>query len=302
MQKHAFRRVIKSGYLSFRRNDWLSTATIIIMLITLLILGSMVFVGAFASTVLRNFESKIDISVYMKPEAPEQSIFAVQKELESIPSVAEVSYVSKEQALADFKNRHKNNALIYSALDELGENPLEASLNVRATKPSEYAAINDFLTRKNYAMVDKVNYSENQMVIERFGSILGTVRSSGAIVLLLLAFVAILVAFNTIRLAIYTMREEIGIMRLVGASTWFVRGPFLFAGVMYGAIAALVAIAVFFPVAWFLSPKIGLLVPEFDLYGYFLANFAQFSGMMFLSGVSLGVFSSFIAIRKYLRI
>ena len=150
--------------------------------------------------------------------------------------------------------------------------------------------------------MDKVNYYENQQVIERFGSILTTVRSSGALALLILAFISVLVAFNTIRLAIYTMRDEIGIMRLVGASAWFVRGPFLVAGVFYGIISALIATLIFFPITWFLSPKIGILVPQFDLFSYFTGNFFQFFGLMVLVGVSLGVSSSFIAIRKYLKI
>lgn len=302
MQKHTFKRVLKAGYLSFRRNDWLSTATVLILVMVLFVMGNLLFLGAFAGTVLNNFESKIDISVYFKPDAPEPAILSVQKDLQSLPDVADVAYISKDQALAQFRQKHQANATILTALDEIGENPLEATLNVHAKNPSQYSSISKFLDNKSYDMVDKVNYFENQDVINRFGSILGTVRGSGAIALLILSFVAILVAFNTIRLAIYTMREEIGIMRLVGASTWFVRGPFLIVGVFYGVIAAVIATLLFFPITWLLSPKLLTLVPEFDLFKYFQDNLLQFFGLMLASGIGLGVISSFIAIRKYLKV
>ena len=301
-KKITFQRILKSGYLSFRRNGWLSAATILVMVLVLFVLGSLVFLGAFANTVIRDLESKVDVTVYFVPDAPESGIQAVQKDIESISDVALVDYVSKEQALAEFRERHNKNALIVGALEELGENPLSASLNIRARDPSRYAAISQFLLDKNYSIVNKVNYFENQKVIDRLSSILGTVRGSGAFLTIFLAFLAVLVAFNTIRLAIYTMREEIGIMRLVGANTWFIRGPFLISGILYGTIAALLATAVFFPVAWAVAPKLSLLVPSFDLFHYFLTNFWQFFAIIFFAGIVLGTVSSMIAIRRYLTV
>lgn len=297
-----FKRVIKTGYLSFRRNGWLSTATILVMVLVLFVLGSLVFIGAFANTVLTAFESKIDISVYFVSKATEENILQIKKEIEALPEVAQVGYVSKDDALAQFRERHKGNALIVDALDELGENPLEASLNIRARDPSQYGNISDFLLQKNYPAVDKINYFENQAVIDRLGSIVGTVRGSGAILAVFLAFVAILVAFNTVRLAIYTMREEIGIMRLVGATQWFIRGPFLISGVLYGAASAGITTLVFFPLTWLVSPKLMTLVPNFNLFQYFISNFVEFFAIMLASGILLGTLSSFIAIRRYLEI
>lgn len=296
------KRILKSGYSGFRRNDWLSMATVLIMVLVLFVMGGLVLVSALANTVLANLESKIDISAYFKPETPEQFIFDAKKEIETLPQVAEVQYVSEEDALAKFKERHKGNALILESLNELGENPLEASLNIRARDPLGYAAIGDFLARKNYKLVDKINYFENQELIERFGAILGVVKGWGAVVLVIFAFLAVLVAFNTIRLAIYTAREEIGIMRLVGATNWFVRGPFLVSGLIYGFLAALVSTVLFFPLTWLLAPKLMFLVPQFDIFSYFISHFLQFFGLMLLAGTALGASSSLIAIRKYLKV
>lgn len=302
MFKTNLKRVLRGGYLSFKRNGWLSTATILVMALVLFVLGNLVFLGALANTVLTALEEKIDISVYFVADAPEESILAVKRDLEGLAEVSEVAYVSKDQALESFRKKHSANALIVSALDELDGNPLEASLNIRARDPSHYAAVSDFLLKKNYSAVDKINYFENQMVIDRLGAVLGTVRGSGALLAVFLAFVAVLVAFNTVRLAIYTMREEIGIMRLVGAAQWFIRGPFLVSGVLYGSIAAGATTLIFFPLTWLASPKLTLLVPDFDLFQYFLTNFFEFFGIMLVAGIGLGVVSSFIAIRRYLKI
>ncbi|MDP3710719.1 MAG: permease-like cell division protein FtsX [bacterium] len=296
------KRVFKTGYKNFHRNDWLSMATVLIMVLVLFVLGGLVFFSALAGTILGNFESKIDITVYFKPEAPEAGIFDVKKEVEALPQVADIKYISKEDALVQFKEKNKGNALILDSLNELGDNPLEAALNIRAKTPESYAAIGDFLAKKNYPLVDKINYFENQEIIERFGAILGTIKGWGAFTLFILAFLAVLVAFNTIRLAIYTMREEINIMRLVGAANWFVRGPFMVTGVIYGLVAALAASVMFFPLTWLIAPKLSFLVPQFNLFSYFIGHFVQFFGLMLVAGVALGLSSSLIAIRKYLRV
>lgn len=301
MSKVTFRRIIKSGYLSFRRNGWLSTATILVTALVLFVLGNLVFLGAFTNKALSALESKVDISIYFLQDAPEQNILAIKKDLETLPEVADVSYISREQALTQFRERHKTNALIINALDELDVNPLAASFNIRAKDPSDYSAISDFLLKKNYPTVEKINYFENQKVIDRLGSILGAARGLGAGLVFLLGFIAVLVAFNTVRLAIYTMREEIGIMRLVGATSWFIRGPFLVSGVIYGGIAAVATTILFFPVSWLVAPKLALLVPDFDLFQYFTSNFFEFFGIMFVTGIALGTVSSFIAIRRYLE-
>ncbi len=296
------KRVVQAGYMSFRRNGWVSTATVLVMALVLFVLGNLIFLSALSNTVLSSFESKIDISVYFKPDSEEAAVLQVKKDLEAVPDVSEVSYVSKQQALDTFRERHKANATIISALDELGENPLAASLNIKAKDSSNYGAISNFLLDKNYPSVEKVNYFENQVVIDRLGAILGTTRKLGALLMFILGFIAVLVAFNTIRMAIYTMREEIGIMRLVGATSWFIRGPFLTTGILYGSVAALLTTIVFFPLVWLLAPRISLIVPNFDLYHYFLAHFFEFFGIMFGTGIGIGVVSSSIAVRRYLKI
>lgn len=288
--------------MSFRRNVWLSTATIMVMSLALFVMGGLVFLGAVSSTVLRSLESKIDVTVYFNADAPEQDILAVKQDVESRPDVKEVSYVSRDSALASFRERHKDNALIVGALDELGDNPLQASLNVKAQDSSRYGAISDFLAQKNYPAVSKINYFENQQVITRLSAMVGTVREAGGVLTLFLVFLAVLVAFNTIRMAIYTVREEIAIMRLVGGSPWFIRGPFLVTGLLYGAMAGLLVTLAFFPLTWLVTSKLAVLVPDFNLFKYFVANGVEFFLIMLAAGIALGVVSSLIAVRRYLDV
>lgn len=296
-----FKRILRSGFIGFKRNGWLSTATVMIVTIVLFILGSLVLIGALGSTILASLESKIDISVYFVPDADEPTVLAVKQEIEARPEIAEVSYVSKEQALQRFEDRHRDNVLIRDALAELEENPLVASLNVRAHDSAKYAAISEFLSSQNYPKVEKINYSENELVINRLSAAIGMVRVSGVFVALFFAFIAVLVAFNTIRLAIYTLREEVHIMRLVGATRWFIRGPFLVAGILYGVIASSVAMLIFFPLTWGVAPKLTVYVPEFNVFDYFVAHFWSLYFVLLFVGVLIGTFSSTIAIRRYLE-
>lgn len=255
-----------------------------------------------AHTILGDLENKIDISVYFVPSATEDDVFRVKKSLELLPAVKEVAYVSQGMALADFRSRHAEDEVILSSLDELEGNPLEASLNIKAHDSSRLSEIAKFLKERNYPMVETVNYFENKIVIDRLGAIVAGVRNSGLVLIAVLAVVAMLVAFNTIRLAIYTAREEINVMRLVGATSWFIRGPFLLQGILQGAIAASITAGLFYPLLWFVGPRMAAFLPNIDLYGYFRGNFFEFFGILAGAGIFLGVFSSFIAMRKYLRV
>ena len=296
------KRVIKYGYLNFRRNGWLSTATVLVMTMALFVLGWLMMLSVVANTALSSLENKIDISVYFKNNSNESDITAVKEDLTVLPEVAKVDYVSSEEALNDFRKRHKDNKLISDSLEELGGNPLSASLNIKAKDARNYAAISEFLSAKNYPAIDKINYFENQKVIERLSSVVNASRLFGSALVLFLGFIAVLVAFNTVRLAIYTMREEINIMRLVGATAWFIRGPFLFEGMIYGAIASLVATFSFFPILWVISSPLSAALSGVNISSYFKSNFFEFFGIMVFAGISLGVISSFIAIRRYLKV
>ncbi|MDZ4296372.1 MAG: permease-like cell division protein FtsX [Patescibacteria group bacterium] len=296
-------RVLKSGLVSFWRNRWLSLATMSVMVLSLLVMTGLLFLNVFTDVVIAELQNKIDISVYFKLDTREDDIMAVQKELAGNSEVDTIEYVSRDEALRQFKERHQQNTILIEALDEVGRNPLKASLNVKARDPSQYASIASFLERPKFeALIDKVTYRQNATVIDRLIAIVDAIRRGGLAVTLGLAGVAVLMAFNTIRIAIYTAREEIGVMRLVGASNWFVRGPFLIEGVLYGLVAALVTLLISYPALYFLSPKIAPFLSGQNLFRYFTANVLAIVALEVAVGVALGAISSFIAIRRYLRV
>jgi len=296
------KRVLKAGFINFWRNGWVSLATILVMSITLFVIGSLIFSKALLLSSLDKLQDKVDITVYFKTDAEEGEIMALQDSLLNLDEIKRVDYVSRDRALSLFRERHLNNSLIIQSLEELGENPLGASLNIKAKNPSHYESIARYLEAGVFSVIDKINYNQNKMVIDRLSGILQTSRSVGTVISLVLTFVALLVTFNTIRLAIYTNRKEIKIMRLVGASNRYIRGPFVVEGVLYGIISALFTMAIFYPLTFWLGPFSEQFFGGINIFYYYLANFFQIFAILSAVGVVLGVFSSWFASRRYLKV
>ena len=264
--------------------------------------GMMIF-NVLTKIALISIQDKIDISVYFKTNTPEDEILQTKKSLGTLAEIKNIEYIPRDKALENFKNRHKDDPTIAQSLDELKNNPLLASLNIKAHNPKDYAVIADYLNKASFkGWFEKVTYAQNAVVIERLGKIIDTAEKGGFILIIFLTFIAVLITFNTIRLAIYSNREEIGIMRLVGASNSFIRGPYVVEGIIYGLIAGIISIIIAGPIVYFISPYLKIFIPEINLWSYFVSNLFILFGYQSLFGVGLGVISSSIAIRKYLRI
>lgn len=295
-------RIIKYGLQNLWRNGWLSAATLAIMVLALLVLEGLIIFSVLAKTAVSTLEDKIDISVYFKADAPEEDISKLRQSLESLAEVKKVEYISRDKALAIFQDKHKTDLVISKALEELGDNPLLASLNIKARDPEEYPAIASYLENDGLtALVEKVTYSQNKLAIERLIKISNTFENIGLTLTIVLALIAALITFNTIRLAIYSNREEIGIMRLVGASNIFINGPYLVGGIIYGLLGAFLSLIIAAPIVSFASPYVQVFIPEMNLSGYFYSNLPSLFGYQLLFGVLLGVVSSVIAVRRYLN-
>ncbi len=281
----------------------MSLATVLVMVLALFVVGALFFSNVLLTSALSQIQDKVDITVYFKTNALESDIAALKSKIENLGEVKSVGYVSREEALADFQRIHSSNALIGRSLEELGGNPLGASLNVKAKDPREYESISRFLESATFEnIIDKVNYKQNQLVIERLTRLLAASRALGLGITIALAAIAILVAFNTIRLAIYTAKDEISIMRLVGATNSYIRGPFLIEGVIHGLLAAILTAIIFIPLAVWLGPKAETFFGGPNLNSYYLSNFAFIFFLLSAVGIVLGVISSLIATRRYLRI
>ncbi|MBU4223728.1 ABC transporter permease [Patescibacteria group bacterium] len=300
------KRVIKAGFVNFWRNGWISLATVLVIVITLFTIGSLIFSRAILGSMISQIQDKVDISIYFKTDAEESDILALKDSVSKLPEVKSAEYVSAEQSLENFKERHKDNALIMQSIEELGENPLGAMLNIKTKETSQYDSVAKYLESQSGtaggSMIDKINYYQNKKVIDRLSKILDSAKTLGTAISVILVIISIIIAFNTIRLAIYISREEIGVMRLVGASDRFVRGPFIVEGVIYGVISSIIAMIIFYPLTLWLGPMTDNFFSGINIFQYYVANFGQIFLILLLLGVSVGAFSSYIAVKRYLKV
>ncbi len=281
----------------------MSVATIVVLVLALVVFEGLVLSSVVVDSAIVSLQDKIDISAYFKTTAPEDEILKIERSLRALAEVRDVQYVSREKALEIFKSRHEDDPTIAKALEELNDNPLSAALNVKARDPKEYSLIAKYLEDVQFkSVIDKVTFSQNQLAIGRLVRIADTARVGGIAINIALAIIAIIVTFNTVRLAIYSNRDEIGIMRLVGASNAYIRGPYIVEGVVYGAIAALTVFAIVAPVIHASAPYVNVFIPGLNLTAYFYQNIFMLFGYTLLLSISLGVLSSSIAITKYLRV
>lgn len=300
------KRVARYGLIGFIRNGFVSLAAVLVMTITLFVLVALMLSGAALSSTLATLTNKVDVNVYFTVSASEEDVVALKQSLEALPEVSSVTYTSRDEALALFRERHKNDQLTLQALDELGENPLAASLAIRAKETSQYESIAKFLESQqsvagSESIISKVNFYQNRSAIERLTSIIETSRTLGLAVTLVLAVASTLIAFNTIRLAIYSSRDEISVMKIVGAGRWYVRGPFIIAGVLYGVVSGIVVLVLIYPlVAWLGAPSEAFF-GTFNVFTHYTSNFASIFLIVIGSGIGLGALSSFLAVRRYLR-
>ena len=301
-----FKRIIRSGYRNFVRSGFTSIASVLIMTITLFFITSLVFIQAALSTSLNDIKEKVDVTVYFVSDAEETEIMDVKTTLEKLPEVREVFYTSQEEALIEFRDKHSNDYLTLQALDELNENPLGASLNVKAKDPSQYESISNYFESENnlsksaLTIIDKIDYHQNKLVIDRLTSIIDGAKRLGFIVSFVLVLISIIITFNTIRLIIYMSREEINVMRLVGAGGKYIRGPFVVSGILVGLIASLITILLFIPISIWLGNEMTDFV-GINLFTYYKDNFFQLFIIMLGSGIIIGGISSAFAIARYLR-
>lgn len=303
----SFKRIIRSGFVGFWRNAFVSLAAIFVMTVTLIVVGGVMLVGQLLDATLIQVKDKVDINVYMVTTAEEADILVLQSALEALPDVAEVTYTSRDLALQEFREKHKSDELTIQALDELGDNPLGASFSIRAKDPSQYESIASFLKTHQeqedpeHPLIDRVNFNQNKEAIDKLTNIIGAVERGSYIAMIILVASSILIAFNTIRLAIYTTREEISIMRLVGASNMFIRGPLVLQGIMYGLISGVLTLLILYPVVLWLGPRTESFF-SFNIASYFFNNFGYLFAVLVGSGIIIGTVSSTFAIARYLRV
>lgn len=300
------KRVMKTGFVQFWRNGVVSLSAVLVMIVTLFVIGGILFSTALLTGALHEIEEKVDVNVYFQPEATEEDVLEVKKSLETLPEVAYVEYISSDQALANFIERHKNDSKTLEALDELDTNPLGAVLNIKAKEASQYEGVANFIN-ENYpyetgtSIVEDVNYFKNKEAIDKLSQIIEAGNKLGLFLTIIFIVISIIITLNTIRLAMYISRDEISVMKLVGASGNYISGPFVVTGAMYGLVAAIVTLILFWPITYWLGPVTQRFFGGLSVFDHYISSFGEIFLIIVASGVLIGSVSSFLAVKRYLR-
>ncbi len=300
-----FKRVFNFAMTDFWRNKGMSVAAIFVLVITISLITGLFFVRGINNFLIETLQNKIDITAYFKSSADEQDILNIKSELVKItPLIKNIEYISKEDALAIFNDKHANNSVFSKALTEVGGNPFLPSLNITTSgDSSKYQEIANILDQSQFSnFIEKVDFSQKKDTIEKVFAITSAVNMFGFILGIILMLVAILVVLNTIKLIIDASKEEIATMQIVGASSWFVRAPFIIEGAMFGIISFIICFTITIFTAYFLARPLSVIMPGFNAFSYFLSNLFFVILIQVGVGVGLGVVSSYIVVRKYLKI
>lgn len=299
----SIKRIFRFGWHSLTRDGGMITANIFILTMVIFVISFLFFAQNLSQFLISNIETKVDISVYFKSETAEEDILKTKEELSNIPEVKEVNYVSKQEALENFTARNKNNPILMESLQEVGVNPFLPSLGVKAFQAHQYEAVVSFLARSQFdPLIEKIDYYERKPIIENIFAVTSTFNKFGIVFSIILAVIAVLVAFNTIRLSIYNSREEIKIQKLVGASSWFIRGPFVVQGAISGFLAALICFLLFILLSWSFNSRAEFLFSGFGLFAFLINNLGFILLIQLASGIGLGSLASLLAVRKHLKV
>lgn len=298
---------MKSGWVNFKRNGLVSSASVLVTTITLSLITALFLFNASLSAMIVSLQDKVDIAVYFTVDAPEERILALKDTLGKIPEVQNIEYISADEEALAFRNRHNDDYLTLQALDELGDNPFGGSIRIKAKDSSQYESIANILegdsqiARDNSQIIERINFAQNKVVIERLNFLIAGAKRGGLAITLILSLISVIIMYTTVRLTIYMSREEIGVMKLVGASSSYVRGPFIIEGMLYGFFAWVITTLIFLPITYFITRQIGTLM-EMNLYQYYVSHLLTNSLIVLLFGLFLGAISSYFAARKYLNV
>ncbi|GBE16732.1 cell division protein FtsX [bacterium BMS3Abin15] len=292
-------RTFKEGLRNFYRNGLLTIATVSVLAMSLYVVGFISTRGVMTNLLLQETEKKINISVYFNPEVSENKILEVKDTLDGYQEIKSIEYVSRNRALEEFLAGNQD-SVIRQALDEIGGNPLLASLVITANDTGQYDIINEAIEKAEFRdQISRINYQKNKEIIGKLGDTLRAERKEGFVAGIIFIVIAILITFNAIRLTMYSHKQEFEIMRLVGASNMYVRMPFVFEGIFYGIAAAAVSMILLLITAKYSS--LSVLFITGDVWGFYVKYWWAILGILLLFGILLGIVGGFVAIRRHLK-
>lgn len=302
----SFLRVTKFALQDFWRNFWLSFVTMTVLILALFSVNVLIALSAVSESVITSIKSKVDINILISSKATAAEISNFETFLKNLPMIKSVQYKNKEQVLEEFKQKNSNNPNIAEALKELEKNPFNDTFIVVAKDTSDYYKIIQDIQTSEYEKIlsEDNNFADPQRIIAFVEEVTNKTEKIGLVLTITFAIIAFLIVFNTIRVIIYTHREEISVMRLVGATNWFIRTPYLIESIMFGVISLVIKIGLLYVILYFVQPHLASFLEyyNFSLVDFYNRNFIQIFGMELIAVTLLTMISSAFAIRKYLKV
>ena len=301
-----FFRILTFAFRDFYRNFWLSFNTISIILLSILSVNFLIVVNIVVSEAVQSVENRVNVSIYFNEKASLEQVENLKTRLTNDVRLKSANVITPTEALERFRTRYANDPEIIAALDELSENPFSYSLVVQTNDLADYTNVTAILEDPVYTQLieqqDLSDLESHERAIARVNDISKRAEQIGLTITLILVFNSVVVVINAIRLNIYSHREEISIMKLVGAKNWMVRGPFVVESMLYAFFGSLVAALVIYPMFQFIDPSIpALLGQPFSILAHYQENWATLVLWQIIGIFALNIFSSSLAMRRYLH-
>lgn len=278
--------------------------TVSILMLTLFSISFVLFLNVLSREAFAVIKNKIDVSVSFKPEIAPADVLAVQENLEKVSYIKEIKFQSRADVLSDFQKKHQTDQPILDSLTELANNPFGDNLIIKAQTIKDYPLILTALEQSQYKnLIAEKIYDNNNVFLNKIDLITNKIKKLGLVITLIFSLITVLVMFNTIRITIYTHSEEIAIMKLVGASNWFIRAPFLLESFIYAVLGALATMILLYPVLNIIEPYIAHLFDyNFSLLAYYTTHLAQIFFWQAAGVLILNTIASTVAVSKYLKV
>lgn len=297
-----FYRISKTSLISFWRNRWLSLAATFIMVLTLVTISIFISLLIITDKTTATLKEKVDMSVYFNESATQDQIVAVEDILKTRSDIKSVEYISKEEALVRWRERNDDNEKIRDIISE-SDNPLPRSLEVKTIDPKQLESIYQYLSGDDYkSIIREISYRKNKDLVDKLVRITTFIKIAGWSLSIVFVLIAVLIIYNTIRLTMFARSGEIDIMKLVGASDWYVRGPFIIEGIGYGLIGAILSSVILYFALEFSVPATEKYLGVSNLStSYIGINMVFLCLVQFVVGIALGFTCSMLAIKRHLK-
>jgi cell division transport system permease protein len=301
-------RIIKNGFINFGRNIWLAIAAIAMMGITLTILLFAIIANATFSHTIKDLTNHIDVSVYLKDTVTDNQRQELINNIKSLDNVDSVTYVNKAAALAKYEKDNAGNPLLLSAISQT-DNPLSTELHIKPKDPNRLDTIKAYLDKPSILALqsDATSYSgDRKAAVDKITKATHFMQQAGVVGIIVFIIISMLIIFNTIRMTIFNRRDELVIMRLLGASPGYIRGPFIVETMLYGAVAAAISLIIcgtLFAISsqTLEASSLGLLDIGYSSH-YYSDHLWLILTVQIVVGIMIGAVSSAVATRRYLKL